>query len=78
MIEKGFFVELKESNSEGMVPFSSMDERYKLAESKLKAVCHRTGHEIGMGDKVMVKLVDADLQSRRLEFEYMGEGVLEK
>ncbi len=73
MIEKGFFVELKESNSEGMVPFSSMEDRYKLAESKLKAVCARTGHEIGMGDKVMVKLVDADLQSRRLEFEYIGE-----
>ncbi len=73
MIEKGFFVELKQSNSEGMVPFSSMEERYKLAESKLKAICHRTGHEIGMGDKVMVKLVDADLQSRRLEFQYVGE-----
>lgn len=73
MIEKGFFVELKESNSEGMVPFASMADTYKLSDSKLKAVCHRTGHEIGMGDKVKVKLVDADLQSRRLEFEYIGE-----
>jgi translation initiation factor IF-1 len=26
-----------------------------------------------MGDKVRVKLVDADLTSRRLEFEYLGD-----
>ncbi len=71
MIEKGFFVELKENNCEGMVLFSSMIETYKLSESRLKAAT-RSGNEIKIGDSVVVKLIDADLQSRRLEFEFVS------
>jgi ribonuclease R len=73
MIDKGFFVEVRANNAEGMVPFSSMITPYKLDESKLKAYSKGIGHEIKMGDKVRVKLVDADLTSRRLEFEYLGD-----
>jgi ribonuclease R len=68
MIDKGFFVEMLENKAEGMVPFDSLSGGYKLEDSKLRAIAKRTGDEITMGDLVRVKLVDADLVSRRLEF----------
>jgi ribonuclease R len=68
MIEKGFFVEIKQNKSEGLVPFDTMKSNYKLADSKLRAIDKRSGEELTMGDTVRVKLIDADLMSRRLEF----------
>jgi ribonuclease R len=73
MIDKGFFVEMLDNKAEGMVPFDSLQGNYKLADSKLRATANRTGHEITMGDFVKVKLVDADLVSRRLEFRVVDE-----
>jgi ribonuclease R len=68
MIDRGFFVEIGESKAEGLVPFNHLDEPFVLSASKLKAVGRRSGNELKMGTKVKVKLEDADLDTRKLEF----------
>jgi ribonuclease R len=68
MIERGIFVEVHDVKAEGMIPFKTMGEAYILAPSKLKAISKISGHEIRMGEKVKVKLIDADLTARQLEF----------
>ena len=68
MMERGIFVEVLDVKAEGMIPFKTMDEPYVLAPSKLKAISKISGHEIRMGDKVKVRLIDADLTARQLEF----------
>lgn len=73
MIEKGIFVQLPESGAEGLIPFANFHGHYKVDESKLRALSKITGHEFRMGDLVKVKLLDADLLSRKLEFELLDE-----
>lgn len=68
MIERGIFVEVLDVKAEGMIPFKTMGEPYVLGPSKLKAISKISGHEIRMGDTVKVKLIDADLTARQLEF----------
>lgn len=68
MIDRGFFVEIGDSKAEGMIPFNHLDEPYILADNKLKAVARRSGKELKMGSMVKVRLDDADLDTRKLEF----------
>lgn len=68
-IERGFFVILSESRVEGLVGFDSLDEDYYLDPSKLKAKGRDSGIIRKMGDKVKVKIVDADLDKRQVEME---------
>ena len=72
MIEKGFFVELLESKAEGLVQFKNLPENYVLAASRMKAISKHSGHEIAMGHQVRVKLRDADLSLRQLEFDVLS------
>ncbi|MFK7809527.1 MAG: ribonuclease R [Saprospiraceae bacterium] len=69
MIDKGLFIELIESRCEGMVPFDTLEDRYDVAESRLRAVGRRTKEEFKMGQRVMVEIVDADLERREIEME---------
>ncbi len=71
MIEKGIFVEVVESKAEGMIPFSRLGDSFVMETTRLKAVSKRTGEELKMGSKVLIRLDDADLDSRLLEFTLM-------
>ncbi len=73
MIERGIFVEVLDVKAEGMIPFKTMDEPYTLGPSKLKAISNISGREIKMGDTVKVRLIDADLTARQLEFRMVDE-----
>lgn len=73
MIDKGIFVQMKDSLAEGLILFSDMKESFTISESRLKAEGSRTGRIIKMGDEVKVKLLDADLHARQLEFELVEE-----
>ncbi len=74
MIEKGVFVELIDSKAEGLIKFETMSEHYTISDSRLVATAKRSGSEIKMGDRVMVKILDADLENRLIEMELL-EGV---
>lgn len=67
MIDKGIFVELVDSKAEGLIKFSEFDEPFVVADSRLVARARRSGDEIRMGDRVTVKILSADIESRQIE-----------
>lgn len=69
MIDRGLFVKLVDSLVEGMVGFNTMDEPYDLAESRLKATGRKTKTIISMGQKLQVRIISADLESKQVEME---------
>jgi len=73
MIERGIFVEISESNSEGFIPFDTMEERYAFGDSKLFVKSKESGHTIKMGDPIRVRLVRADLDDRKIDLELVPE-----
>ena len=73
IIDKGLFVEHLESKAEGLIAFSNMHSKYLPSDNKLSVTEKRTGHELKMGDKIKVRLLKADLGSRRLDFELVEE-----
>lgn len=71
MIEKGFFVELDHCKAEGLIKFDSLPEIYQIGDTRFKAVSPVTGSEIHMGQRVRVKILDADLDLRQIEMELL-------
>jgi ribonuclease R len=67
IIDRGIFVELKESHCEGMVSFDTMYEAFEITDGRLKAVGLRTGKVYKMGDTVRVVITNADLQKRQID-----------
>ena len=72
MIEIGFFVEMTDSKAEGMVMWDSLDESYELESSRLRAKASRSGAVIKVGDVVTVKVREANLESRKIELDWVG------
>ncbi len=77
MIDKGIFVQMKESRAEGLILFSSFKESFTLSDSRLKATGNRTRRILKMGDEVRVRLLEADLHARQLEFEFIEDNAEE-
>ncbi len=69
MIDQGIFVQLSESRAEGFIRFDQMDEAYDLHSSRLYATGFRSKRKLSMGNRLIVKLVDADMELRQLDFE---------
>jgi ribonuclease R len=69
IIEKGIFVVLNESRGEGLVSFSSMKDDYIVPDSRLYAIGRTSKTKITMGDRVTVKILDADLETRLIDME---------
>lgn len=69
IIERGFFVMLDGSRIEGMVGFDSLEEFFTVDSSRLKITGRESGTVMRMGDKVKVKVIDADLDKRQVEME---------
>ncbi len=73
MIDRGFFVELIENKCEGMVVFSSLDERYVLQEGRMMAKSVPSGDIIKIGDVLTVEVLSADLDKRQIELKWIEE-----
>lgn len=74
MMDRGIFVELAGNHCEGMVPFASLDDDFELINGRLQARGMYTGRQFKMGDKLKVRIVSADLATRRIEMELVEEG----
>lgn len=70
MIDRGLFIELTETKAEGFIPFQNLTEAFTLHSSRLKVIGQKSGLTYKMGDIVSVKLVDANLAKRQLEFAF--------
>ncbi|MEM9548624.1 MAG: ribonuclease R [Bacteroidota bacterium] len=71
MIDRGIFVKLQDSLVEGMVTFDRMDEPFELADSRLKAHGKRSKRVVAMGDKVRIRIVSADLDTKQVEMSFV-------
>jgi ribonuclease R len=69
IIDTGIFVELEKNKCEGLVGFHTMMEPYEVAEGRLRAKGQRSGQDLKMGDKVRVRIIDADLTRRQIDME---------
>lgn len=67
MIDKGLFVELKESKVEGFVPFDTLDELYTVNSGRTKAISRISKDEYKMGQTVKVFILSADPDAARVE-----------
>jgi len=65
--DRGLFVELMGNHCEGMVAYSTMDEGFDIADSRLFITGKRSGVRVKMGDLVRVKIIAADLTRRRID-----------
>lgn len=71
MIDRGLFIKLKDSLVEGMVAFDRMDESFELADSRLKAFGKKSKRILAMGEKVRVRIVSADLDTKQVEMSFV-------
>ena len=65
----GVFVRL-ESTVEGLVPFRTMNDYFEFDERRLEAKGKTSGKVFRIGDAVKVKVVNADILQRRVDFEF--------
>ena len=67
MLERGIFVEIKHMLTEGMVDFGRCPEPFEVEPSRLRAHGLRSGKTLRMGQLVKVQIVDADLETRKID-----------
>jgi ribonuclease R len=69
----GLFVKLEETNADGLVPISSLDERYFHDEGAHALVGERTGRQFRLGQSVEVRLEEAAPVSGGLLFAMLSD-----
>ena len=67
MIERGVFVEIKHMLAEGMVDFGRCPEPFEVEPNRLRARGLRSGKVLKMGQLVKVEIVDADMETRKID-----------
>lgn len=74
IINYGMFVELEGSLIEGLIRFRNLeDDYYEYNEKEYYAVGVRHGKKFYAGQKVKVKVISCDLESRRIDFALITE-----
>lgn len=71
IIDKGFFVTLKENLCEGMVPFDSLGERFETDELRSSFTGRKSGRHMRIGDELEVRVEHADLWTRRIDLSWV-------
>jgi ribonuclease R len=66
MSERGLYVSLGDTHCEGFLPYGAMAGEMSLHSSRMHAHSESGGRKWTFGDKIHVKLVDADLDDREL------------
>ncbi|MFO0360870.1 MAG: ribonuclease R [Flavobacteriales bacterium] len=70
----GFYVEVEENKCEGLVAINTLrDDLYEFDKDKYIIRGVRRKREFHMGDEVMVRVMDGDLQQRTLNFELLSD-----
>lgn len=67
--EWGIYVEITENKCEGMIRLRDLnDDHYSFIQEKYSVVGSKTGNEYTLGDNVYVRVKNADLIKRHLDF----------
>ena len=73
----GFWVETVEHKCEGLVSLNSLldYDDFRLVEGDYSLVGRRSGRQFKMGDKIMIRVIAANLTKRQLDYEWvLGAG----
>ncbi|MBC8048172.1 MAG: ribonuclease R [Fimbriimonadaceae bacterium] len=68
----GMFVELNTTKCEGMIRVDTIRDELIFEEHKRRFVSMTNGRNFEMGDKIKIKVKNADLGMRQLDFIYVG------
>jgi ribonuclease R len=69
--EWGVFVEITETKCEGMIRVQEMnDDYYAFDERNMRLVGSKTKRMITLGDKVLVRVVNTDIDRRTIDLEF--------
>ncbi|HNI60120.1 MAG TPA: S1 RNA-binding domain-containing protein, partial [Pseudomonadota bacterium] len=75
----GLFVEIDDPYVEGLVRSERLDEEFELNDKTLRYESDRSGHGIGLGDRVRVRIDSVSVPQRRIELSLVSAaGVLPK
>ncbi len=70
--EWGVYVEEANTKAEGMVKLRDMkDDFYELSEKHYAIIGQKSGKKYSLGDKVRVRLVAADAENKKLDFQFI-------
>ncbi|MBR0083807.1 MAG: S1 RNA-binding domain-containing protein, partial [Bacteroidales bacterium] len=70
MTEWGMYVEIDETHIEGMVPLREIrSDFYEFDESHYRLVGRRTRKQFRLGDRVRIRVKNANLEQRLLDYE---------
>ena len=67
IIDRGFFVELDDSQADGFVSFESINDRVIIHPAKIKLTFMNSDRVIRIGDRIEVIIEDADLDRRQID-----------
>ncbi|MBK6545251.1 MAG: ribonuclease R [Saprospiraceae bacterium] len=70
MNDQGFYIELEIVKCEGFLPFHQFEEEIKINKNRLVAEASVINKKWKIGDKLKVKLADADLNKKELLLSY--------
>jgi ribonuclease R len=72
----GFWAETVAHKCEGLISINDLNDydEFRLIESDYSLVGRRSGRQFRMGDKVMIKVVSANLDKRQLDYQWVKEG----
>lgn len=71
LTEWGIYVELDETQVEGMVALKDMTDDVYHFDDALYAVVGKSGRRLTLGDKVHIKVLRADLSKKQIDFELL-------
>ncbi|MCF7865233.1 MAG: RNB domain-containing ribonuclease [Candidatus Pacebacteria bacterium] len=71
----GIYVEEPEAKAEGLLPLRTLkpDDFYSVDQKNYKVIGQNTKKEFNIGDKLMVKLLKADLETKMLDYEIVEQ-----
>ena len=73
--EWGIYVEIKENKVEGMVALRNMeDDFYIYDEKNFRIIGRHLGKTYNLGDEVMIKIVNTNIQKKQIDFQFVDEG----
>ena len=73
MNEFGVYVELDDNGCEGMIPLASLgNDYYEFDEDNYQLVGRREHHRYRLGDRLRIRVAQANLDRRQLDFELVG------
>lgn len=72
--EWGVYVEIEENKCEGMIKLKELnDDFYHFDEPNYRVIGHNSGRVINLGDELTIRVKNADLVRRQLDFELVTE-----